>query len=252
MELACLAALYDQAAVGFALKGERTLADVAVQRGRRAATDGEALLAGLDLASPPGERVLAALADRYAGRAWLLLLLQGGDAPVLRIAADAHRNDWGRTSALAGLLVAPRTRQAALGIAEGLSRRQKIAVMHEVFHAHDHQRPWASNYALDDAGDGEVARVYRVFRGVAWGLWEGVRPPDEVLDRMVHDAEHERVDRGWVAALADYYGRNALAIYQQRAGGAVVLGTLKRWLRLHGLSGLDLYQTDLADIDEPT
>ncbi|MFT3767416.1 MAG: hypothetical protein QM820_18340 [Minicystis sp.] len=252
MSLACLAALYDQAAIGFELKGERSLAQLASERGHRAAKNGEDLLATLDLQTPAGERVLAHLAERYAGRSWLLLLLRGGDAPVLRIGAEAGRNDWGRTSALAALLIAPGTRRAALGIVEGLRERQKIAIMHEVFHAHDHQRPWASNYALDDAGDGEFTRVYRVFRGVAWGLWEGARPPEEVLTTLLHEAERERVDRGWITALLDYYGRNALALHQHRADGPVFAGTLKRWLRRNGFTDLDLYRTDLADVEEPT
>ncbi|APR81783.1 Hypothetical protein A7982_07132 [Minicystis rosea] len=252
MGLACLTALYDQAAVGFELKGERPLAQLASERGHRAAKDGEALLASLDLDTPAGARFVTKLADHYAGRSWLLLLLRGGDSVILRIGGDVHRNDWGRTSALSALLIAPSTRRAALGIVEGLRERQKIAVMHEVFHAHDHQRPWASNYALDDAGDSEFARVYRVFRGVAWGLWESARPTEEVLATMLHEAEREHVDRAWVSAILDYYGRNALALHLHRADGPVFAGTLKRWLRRNGYADLDLYQTELADAAEPT
>jgi hypothetical protein len=249
MGLACLAALYDQATVGFELKGERSLSTLAAERGHRATAAAEALLASLDLGTPAGQRLLDHLAERYAGRSWLLLLLRGGEVPVLRIGADARRNDWGRTSALAALLIAPGTRRAALAIADGLPHRQKIAVMHEVFHAHDHQRPWASNYALDDAGDGAFARAYRVFRGLAWGLWEGARPPGEVLSAMLREAAREGVDRAWVEELLDYYGRNALALHQQRADGPAFARTLKRWLAREGFGELDLYRTDLADTE---
>jgi hypothetical protein len=252
MDLACLTALYDRAVVGFELTGERELAQLAAERGRKAAAEGEALLAGVDLRAPAGERMLARLAERYAGKSWLLLLLRGGDAAMLRLGADASHSDWGRTSLLAALLVAPRTRRAALALVEGLNPRQKLSVMHEVFHAHDHQRPWASNYALDDAGDGEFARVYRVFRGLAWGLWEGARPPVEVLDTLLREAERERIGRPWIVALLDYYGRNALALHQSRADGRVFSGTLKRWLRVNGFGDLDLYRRDLAGVHEPT
>lgn len=251
MSLACLTALYDRAAVDFELRGERDLARLSAERGRRAAAGGEALLAGVDLAGPAGERMLARLADTYAGRSWILLLLRGGDAVTLRLAADARHNDWGRTSLLAALLVAKSTRGAAIEIVDGLATRQKIAVLHEVFHAHDHLRPWASNYGLDDPGDTEIGRVYRVFRGVAYGLWEGARPAPEVLDGLIRGAERERVGPAWIAALIDYYGRHALALHQQRADGPVFAATLKGWLRARGFTSLELYRIDLAGVVDP-
>jgi hypothetical protein len=250
MGQACLAALYDQAAVGFGLTGARDLADMATDRRRAAVTAGEALLAGLDWDSPAGARVLDRLAGRYAGRSWLLLLLRGGDAPVLRLGVDEGQDSWGRITLVAALLIAPATRARALGIVERFSPRQKLEVMHEVFHAHDHQRPWASNYALDGAGDGEFSRVYGVFRGVAWGLWEGARPQEETLDAMLHEAERARLGRPWVDALVEYYGRNAVALHQSRADWPVFAPAFKRWLRLHDFTDTEVWKGALADVEE--
>lgn len=250
MGQACLAALYDQAAIGFGLTGARELAEAATERRRAAATAGEALLAGLDWDSPAGARVLDRLAGRYAGRSWLLLLLRGGDAPVLRLGGDEGQESWGRITLVSALLVAPETRARALGIVERFSPRQKIEVMHEVFHAHDHQRPWASNYALDGAGEGEFSRVYGVFRGVAWGLWEGARPQEETLDAMLQEAERARLGRPWVEALVDYYGRNAVALHQPRADWPAFAAAFKRWLRAHELTDTDVWKGALADVDE--
>ena len=250
MAEACLAALYDQAAIGFGLTGARDLAQMAGDKRRAAVLAGEALLAGLDWDSPAGRRALDRLAGRYAGRSWLLLLLRGGDAPVLRLGVDEAQDSWGRLSLVSALLVAPATRARALAIVERFPPRQKIEVMHEIFHAHDHQRPWASNYALDGAGEGEFPRVYRVFRGVAWGLWEGARPLEETLDALLRDAERERLARPWVEALVDYYGRNAVALHQPRASFPAFAAAFKRWLRGHELTDTDVWRGALADVDE--
>jgi hypothetical protein len=87
--LACLVALYDGAASDFALASQHDLARLAVERRRNAAAEGERMLAGVDWAGPEGVRMLARLSGRFAGRSWLLLVLPGGEAPVLRLAAEA-------------------------------------------------------------------------------------------------------------------------------------------------------------------
>ncbi len=117
-------------------------------------------------------------------------------------------------------MIAPSTRARALALAEKLPRGQQIEVMHEVFHAHDNLRPWGSNYALDvgsAADEGEIPRAYRVFRGVAWGLWEGARSPEEVLSAMRRDVAKERLDPGWEAAFAVYSAQNGLNLHRFRA-----------------------------------
>jgi hypothetical protein len=73
-----------------------------------------------------------------------------------------------------------------------------------------------------------------------------------VLDTLLREAEREHIGRSWIAALLDYYGRNALALHQHRADGRVFSGTLKRWMRVNGFNDLELYRSDLAGVDEPT
>jgi len=250
--LACLTALYDAAATDFALSSEPELSRLAEEKRRKAAADGERMLAAVDWSGPEGRRLQGRLAERFAGRSWLLLVLRGGDAPVLRLSGEAARDDWGRTDALAALLVAPATRSAGLALAAALPRRAQIDVMHEVFHAHDHQRPWASSYALEGDGDGEFARAYRVFRGLAWGLWEAARPQDEILAALLRAAAAERLDRAWVASLLDYYTRNALGLHQLRPSGPAVARSLVRWLEEHGFGDLDAYSIAVAAAADPT
>lgn len=249
MGLACLAALYDHAAVGFGLTSERDLAKLAAERGKKARTEAEQLLSEMDWGAPEGTRALSALADRYAGRSFLLLMLRGGDAPVMKLAGDVHRSDWGRVSALASLLVAPSTRRAGAALASRLTPAQQIQVMHEIFHAHDHQRPWASNYALDDAGDEDFVRAYRAFRGVAWGLWEGARPTDEVLSALLRETARSGLGRPWTTALLDYFGRNAVSLHQHRWDWQPFSTGLKRWLRVNGFTDMELFTATLADVE---
>jgi hypothetical protein len=124
--------------------------------------------------------------------------------------------------------------------------RAQLDVMHEVFRAHDHQRPWASRYVLDGAGDGEFARAYRVFEHLAWALWEAARPQDETLGSLLRGAAEQRLDRVWLASLVEYYGRNALALQATRAGGATVARSFAQWLEQHGFAELDVYEAALA------
>lgn len=252
MGLACLAALYDKAAVDFALSSDPDLAARAAEKQRRAAEDGAALLAAVDWSAPSGRQLLRRLSERFGGRNWLLLLLRGGDGVVLRLVSEAGKDDWGRINALAALTLSPSVRPAAMAILDGLPRRHQVDVMHEVFHAHDHQRPWASNYALEEADERAFSRAYRVFRGVAWGLWEGSRPAPEVLDALLARASRERLDRGWVVSFLEYYGRNALGLHAARADGRDFAYTLARWLGEHGFAELELYRTALETAEDPT
>src|SRR5262249_32297306 len=125
-----------------------------------------------------------------------------------------------------------------------LPRRAQVDVMHEVFHVHDHLRPWASSYALEGA-EGEIGRAYRVFRGLAWGLWEAALPVEEVLAGLARRAAEEGLDRAWLAALVDYYGRNMLAIHRLRAYGPAVGRSLARWIEQNGLSDIETYDAAL-------
>jgi hypothetical protein len=247
MALACLTALYERAAIDLALTRAPEISRASLAKRNQAAAEGAKLLASIDWPSPAGEALSKRLGERYSGRSWLLLVLAGGDAPVLASLSD--RDDWGRVNVLAALLIAPATRARALALAEKLPRGQQIEVMHEVFHAHDDLRPWSSNYALDAAGDGEIPRAYRVFRGVAWGLWEGARSPDEVLSAMRRSAAKERLDPTWEAAFAVYFAQNGQNLHRFRADNLAFSRALGRWLRDSGFTDLDVYRRLVAEID---
>ncbi len=247
MALACLTAVYDRAAVDLALARSPAIARALLVKRNESADAGAKLLASIDWVSPAGRGISRRLASRYSGRSWLLLVLAGGDVPVLASLAD--HDDWGRVNALAALILFPDTRLRALALAEKLPRGQQIEVMHEIFHAHDDLRPWSSNYALDARGDGEIVRAYRVFRGVAWGLWEGARSPDEVLEGMHRDAEKAGLDPTWEAAFAEYFALNGLNLHQLRADGPAFSRALGRWLRDRGHADLDVYRRVVAAVD---
>jgi hypothetical protein len=251
MGLACLTAMYERAAVDLTLVSERALAAVAADKRAKAAAEGEALLARIDWAGREGQQVQKSLGDRFSGRNWLLLVLKGGETPVLRLAQrDNNKDDWGRINALAALVVDPATRARALDLLALLPQGEQVDVMHEVFHAHDHLRPWASNYALEGAGEAlreqEFSRAYRVFRGLAWGLWEGARAPEEMLSRMLVEARRAQLGRAWEASFLEYYGRNALSLHAQRPDAEAHAGALKRWIEEQGYTDLDLYRRWLA------
>ncbi len=251
MGLACLSALYDRASVDFSLARERELAEVAASKKAEIDTQGAALLGRIDWGAPDGAALLARLAERYSGRNWLLLVLRGGEAPVLRLVEGAGKQDWGRINALAALVVSPSTRPRAIELLDRRPRAEQVEVMHEVFHAHDHLRPWASNYALEDEPGAprsrrEFVRAYRVFRGLAWGLWEGSRPAEALLSQTVDEARRAGLGRAWEESFLEYYGRNALNIHATRPDAPAIARELARWMEVHGYTDLEVYQTRLA------
>jgi hypothetical protein len=247
LDLACLTALYDDAATDLALASDVELSRLSAEKRRRYAGEGAKLLAGIDWDSPAGNAVLAGLAGpgRGAERSWIVLVLRGGEAPLLRLATTAGKYDWGRLTTLAALVAAPATRARALALMGALPKNAQIDAMHEIFRTHDHLRPWASNYVLDDAGDGEVARAYRVFRALAWGLWEGARPQDEVLASLLRDTAAAHLDRAWVVGLLEYYGRNMLALHYSRDDAQVMAAGFARWLGAHGYTDTEVYEPAL-------
>lgn len=255
MGLACLSALYDRAAVDFTFAREREMALVSATKKGEADALGAALLAGMDWSSPEGSALLTRLAGQYSGRNWLLLVLPGGEVPVLRLVSGAAKQDWGRINALAALIVAPATRAQAITLLEARPRSEQVEVMHEVFHAHDHLRPWASNYTLDGEGEApwsrrEFARAYRVFRGMAWGLWEGAQPMEAVLGQLVAEVARARLGREWESAFLEYYARNALNLRMNRPDARPFSRALARFLRERGQTDLEVYQSRLADLGE--
>lgn len=249
MNLSCLVALYDGAAVDLALLSHSDLAATAEQKRREAAIAGEKALAAVQWSGDEGAKARRRLSSDYAGRSWLLLLLPGGEEVVFDLVRAAGKEDWGVINALAALVVAPRTRSRAVAILDKMPRRDQADAMHEVLHAHDHLRPWASHYALEGGDEGEFYRAYRVFRAIGWALWEGGRSADETLAALKQGVAAERLPREWEVIFVEYYARNALGLHQSRPGGIAVARSLKDWLAAGGYPELDTFRRRLEYVD---
>ncbi len=257
MGWACLAALGDMASIDFALAGERRLASLALGKHKLARQEGKKAIAEIPWSSEEGKRIGRRLSEEFGGRTWILLALEGGDAIVLDLAQRARSEDWGRISALAALLVYPPTEQRAYALVEGLSPSDQIEVMHEVFHAHDHMRPWASNFRFDDAAQpaqdtkkgAEFSRIYRVFRAMASRLWEGQREVDEILVALERESNEAGLSPVYRAALLEYLGRNALALHMRRSSGFAVAMVLKQAIEKNGHPSLAQIKRQIAFIE---
>jgi len=254
MSHACLAALGDVAAIDFTLAGERALANAAVEASRRGREEGKKELAAIAWQSEAGARISKRLNVDFGGRTWLLLFLEGGGDVVLDVTlGDSHEN-WGKVSALAALALFPETRARALVAMASFPPREQVDVMHEIFHAHDHLRPWATNYDLvlpkGAPREAEMfVRAYRVFRGLAFRLWEGQREVAECVEGLRADAKAWELDATWEAAMLEYYARNALGLYAQRANGFEVVGALAAAVRRNNHFSLEVLKKQLAYIE---
>jgi hypothetical protein len=250
---ACLAALGDVAATDFTLAGERRLASLALETGKRARESGKELLGSIRWKTPDGVALSKRLRTDYAGRFWLLLFLEGGENVVLDLARHGDADDWGRISSAAALLLFPNTRIRAFQIVNKFSRREQVDVMHEVFHAHDHLRPWATNYEFEVPPDASpavlsFANTYRVFRALAFRLWEGQREPGETVDAFLNESRAAGLDAAWQAALIDYYARNVLGLYSQRNKGLEIMVALDRAIQQNRHPSLDTLRRQIAFI----
>ncbi|UQA60689.1 hypothetical protein [Polyangium aurulentum] len=251
---ACLAALGDMAAVDFALAGEHRLASKAMQSRKAAREEGKKALAAIAWSTEEGKRIARRLSKEFGGRTWLLLALEGGDEAVLTLARGADRDDWGWVTELSALVLWSPTRERALALVEALPVRKQIEVMHEIFHVHDHMRPWASNFDFGAAPAGGEAgarffKVYRVFRGLAWRLWEGQRDVHEILLALRRESSEAGLDQASEAALLDYCANNALSLYAQRASGMAVVRLLAQAVRQNGHGSLFATEQVLAHIE---
>jgi hypothetical protein len=241
---ACLAGLYDQVATGFALTRERELARRAATGSKAARDDGKvalSTLAKLDKRARDAEMLAALIA--LDGRAYVLLFLDGTDDLAFELLESEPDAYWA-VELVSGLLIAPRSRERAITVADRLPLARQVDVMHELTHAHDHARPWASSYALELAPDAPAAltesrfvRGYRVLRPAAWSLWEAQRDPDETVTKLVDAAKREHLDAEMTSAIAGYYERNFWWLYQHRDGGPEKIAVLEAALEKHGLRG---------------
>lgn len=259
MGLACLAALGDMAAVDFSLAGEHSLSGLAVEQKLSAEKEGKKLIRAIQWEGSEGFLLRRRFSAEYGGRSWLLLTLPGGEDVVFQMAQGGKPEDWGRVSALSALVLWPRTQRRALGFLETLPLRDQVEVMHEVFHAHDHMRPWASNFDLGDGFGGADAdtntknsrflRVYKVFRGMAFRLWEGQREVSEILPELERESEQGGIDLEWKAMLLMYLSRNSLGLFSQRAAGFETVKVLKEAVLRNGHSSLELLRGQLEYIE---
>jgi hypothetical protein len=253
MGWACVAALGESAAVDFTLAGERRFAEAAIEKHRRAREEGRKALASIRWSSEEGQRIAARLSQDFGGRTWILLALEGGDDVVFGLIQKAHREDWGRVSSLAALALWPGSRSRALGLIETLPARDQVEVMHEIFHAHDHMRPWATNFDFGDEEPGAPGaafrKVYRVFRGAAWRLWEGHREVGEIFAALRSEASRAGISDAWEAALIEYCGRNALGLYSQRAKGMDLVRALKKAVEESGHPSLATLRRQIDHIE---
>lgn len=254
MAHACLAALGEMAAVDFSLAGERRISALALDTGTRAREEGKKLLGDVRWKTPDGIELARKLRVDFAGRFWLLLFLEGGSDVVLELARHGDNDDWGRISSFAALLLFPDTRVRTLEVVTKFSRREQVDVMHEVFHAHDHLRPWATNYEFDaplESGPAaqSFVQVYHVFRRLAYRLWEGQREPIETVDAFLVESREAGLDAAWQAAIVDYYARNVLGLYSQRNKGLDVLVALKRAMQSNLHPSLEPLRKQLAFIE---
>lgn len=260
MGWACLAALGEVAAVDFTLARERRFADAALAKRTRAREEGKKALAAI-LAQPGEvERVAKRLSD-FGGRTWLLLTLEGGDELVLKTLGHGQQESWGRVSALAALLLWPATQARALALVEKLSLRDQVGVMHEVFHAHDHMRPWATNVELSEppalgagaadptAPGATFRRAYGVFRGLAWRIWEAQRSMDEIVQALHEESTRAGIDAAWEAVMLDYCSRNLLGLFSQRDNGLSIAMALKGAVQRNGHPSLEALSRQLDYIE---
>lgn len=235
------------------MAGERRLAALALDTSKRAREGGKQLLGDVHWKTPDGVELARRLRVDFAGRFWLLLFLEGGENVVLDLAKHSDKDEWGRISSTAALLLFPKTRTRAFDIVTRLSRREQIDVMHEIFHAHDHLRPWATNYEFEVDPDASVAaqsfaHVYRVFRALAFRLWEGQREPGETVDAFMAEAKDAQLDAAWQAAIVDYYARNVLGLYSQRNKGLEIMVALDRAIQANPHPSLNPLRKQIAFI----
>lgn len=248
---ACLAALYDHAGLMFSLAADTHVAARAVASAQRERESGTRALAELAALPPERRREILRRLDQIAfGRSWVLMFLPGGEEAVESVANDSEIR-FGRSMALASLIVAPRTRSRGIALADALPIGAQIDLMHELMHAHDNARPWAASYALDLSHDPEAkktrfARTYDVFYALAWRLWEAARSPEETVEALAREAERAGLDKAERRAIAVYYKKHLARLYRTRDGGLGVIARASTALEAAGFAARE----DVGDDDD--
>lgn len=242
---ACLAGLYDRAGLLFSLAGQTPVAQRCARAARQERTSSESAIAQLDGLEPTARAEVLREIDRATfGRSWVLLFLDEADAAVDSIAHDDHLQ-FGRITALAAMIVSPRTRQSALGVVNDLPLELQIDVMHELTHAHDNARPWSGSYALDietlpeELRNLSFVRGYHVFAGLAWRLWEAAKPAEQTIVSFVREAERAGLDSDAKEAMALYYMKQYFRLHKPRQNGDEQIAMARTVLSKHGFSAVE-------------
>lgn len=250
---ACLTALYDHAGLMFSLAGQREVSQRAVDAAKRERRAGSLALGELAALGTDARREVIRRLDQSAmGRAWILLFLDGGEALLTELAGDPSIR-YGRTMALTAMLVAPRTREKAVALADSMPLKMQLDLMHELTHAHDHARPWAATYDLDlsdhpAAAETKFARALQVFHGVAWRLWEAALTPEDTVAALDREAKGLGLDEASRRAIALYYVKHFYRLYKSRqAGGDLILRAFAA-LEAHGLPNVEELASDNEDL----
>jgi hypothetical protein len=88
-----------------------------------------------------------------------------------------------------------------------------------------------------------------VFRGLGWRLWEGQRPPEEILAALRSEARRAGIDEAWQAALLSYCGRNLLGLHSHRPSGLDVVRALQAAFKESGHPSLASFRRRLDYIE---
>lgn len=230
--LACATATARDLAADFSLAGDPKIAALALESAKTSSQRAAPLLERAKADDAAGATMRADLASKYAGQAWLLLVLEGAGDVAYRIAITSSNYDWGQIDLLAALVIQDATRGKAMEYVATRPLRDRVDVFHEVLTAHRSLRPWASSYDLGDAptkdaGAQELARAYRVFRRVGYALWIARSPVEEATRALAEDARAAGLSRDWEAAILEYYARNELGLRQHQEGGFAAVAPLR-------------------------
>lgn len=233
--LSCLAALYDHAALAFALANEPTIAARAAREAKLSSEGAREAFAALDLGATSEDR--ARLTTELAGPSWLLLHVEGGDRIVERLVDDTVAQVQLHTA----LLLHPSTRLAAERRAAKLDPETMVLVLHELWRVHGEAGGAGDAHAdaTDDADAARFRKAHRAFTPLARALWSETAELLPALDRFERSSLELGLDRDARLAIVTFFTRNVTWLHAHRASVSSVLGALDQWVSQHDYGSVD-------------
>lgn len=233
--LSCLAALYDHAALAFALAKEPTVAARAAREARAASEAARESFSELDLGATSEDR--ARLTTELAGPSWLLLHVEGGDRVVERLVDDTVAQVQLSTA----MLLHPSTRLAAERRAAKLDPETMVLVLHELWRVHGEAGGSGDAHAdpNDDVDAARFRKAHKAFAPLARALWSETAELLPALDRFERRSLELALDRDARLAIVTFFTRNVTWLHAHRASGSSVLGALDRWVSEHGYGSVE-------------